>query len=72
MLLVLEHEAVEAEEDHHADDGSDEAAEIECLVVADAEKLGEDEEADDGSSEPSSTVAMNPILSRPGISRRPM
>src|SRR3954453_2989249 len=47
VRLVLEDEAVEAEQDHHADDRSDQPAEVEHLVVADPEQLGEDEEADD-------------------------
>jgi hypothetical protein len=38
--------AVDAEQDHRADDGADEAAEVERLVVADAEQLREQEEAD--------------------------
>src|SRR4051812_47968841 len=39
--------AVQAEQDHHADDRADEAAEVELVVVADAEQAGEDEEPDE-------------------------
>jgi len=43
--------AVEPEQEHHADDGADEAAEVEHVVVADAEQLGEEEEPDEGARE---------------------
>src|SRR5204862_5893084 len=39
------------EQDHHADDGADQPAEVEHLVVPDPEELGEDEEADHGAGE---------------------
>ena len=46
-LVLLDEGAVEPEQDHHADDRADQAAEVEDLVVADAEQLREDQEADD-------------------------
>src|SRR4051794_8282968 len=50
-LVLADEGAVQPEQDHHADDRADEAAEVEHVVVADAEQLREDEEADDGSGE---------------------
>ena len=50
-LVAPQQHAVDPEQDHHADDGADEAAEVEHGVVADAEHLGEDEEADDRAGE---------------------
>src|SRR5215217_652324 len=51
VLLVLQDQAVKAQQDHHAEDGSEEPAEIEGVVVADAEQLGEDQEADHGAAQ---------------------
>jgi hypothetical protein len=46
-----EHRAVDPEKDHHADDGADEPAEVEFVVVADVQQAGEDEPADERAGE---------------------
>jgi hypothetical protein len=51
VVPLADRRAVGQQQQHGADDGSDEAAEVEGLVVADAEQLREDQEADERAGE---------------------